>query len=126
MHRCESPAADDERERQFLRYAHVFTVQTAYTALANARGKIEERLARWLLMTHDRVDGDKLGLTQKFISLMLGVRRADITGALQGFDAKGLIERARSSVVINDRDGLVEAANGLYGPPEAEFKRLFP
>jgi CRP-like cAMP-binding protein len=75
MHRCESPAADDERERQFLRYAHVFTVQTAYTALANARGKIEERLARWLLMTHDRVDGDKLGLTQKVISLMLGVRR---------------------------------------------------
>jgi CRP-like cAMP-binding protein len=109
----------------FLRYAHVFAVQTAYTALANARGNIEERLARWLLMTHDRMDGDKLGLTHEFISLMLGVRRAGVTSALQGFEAKGLIERARSTVVIKDRAGLEEAANGLYGPPEAEFKRLF-
>jgi CRP-like cAMP-binding protein len=109
----------------FLRYAHVFAVQTAYTALANARGNIEERLARWLLMTHDRMDGDKLGLTHEFISLMLGVRRAGVTGALQGFEAKGLIERARSIVVVKDRAGLVEAANGLYGPPEAEFERLF-
>jgi CRP-like cAMP-binding protein len=108
-----------------LRYAHVFAVQTAYTALANARGNIEERLARWLLMTHDRLDGDKLGLTHEFISLMLGVRRAGVTSALQGFEAKGLIERARSTVVIKDRAGLEEAANGLYGPPEAEFKRLF-
>jgi len=110
----------------FLRYAHVFAMQTGYTALANARGNIEERLARWLLMTHDRMDGDKLGLTHEFISLMLGVRRAGVTGALQGFEAKGLIERARSSVILKDRDGLVEVANGLYGPPEAEFKRLFP
>jgi CRP-like cAMP-binding protein len=66
----------------------VFAVQTGYTALANARGNIEERLARWLLMTHDRMDGDKLGLTHEFISLMLGVRRAGVTGALQGFEAK--------------------------------------
>ena len=109
----------------FLRYAHVFAVQTGCTALANARGNIEERLARWLLMTHDRMDGDKLGLTHEFISLMLGVRRPGVTDALQGFEAKGLIERARSTVVVKDRAALVEAANGLYGPPEAEFKRLF-
>ena len=83
------------------------------------------RLARWLLMTHERMDGDKLGLTHEFISLMLGVRRAGVTSALQGFEAKGLIERARSTVVVKDRAGLVEAANGLYGPPEAEFERLF-
>src|SRR5262249_31766589 len=73
----------------FLRYAHVFAVQTGYTALANARGSIDERLARWLLMTHDRVDGDKLGLTHEFISLMLGVRRAGVTAALQAFEGKG-------------------------------------
>jgi Crp-like helix-turn-helix domain len=79
----------------FLCHTHVFTVQTGYAALANARGKIEEGLARWLLTTHDRMDGDKLGLTQEFISLMLGVRRAGVTDALQGFEAKGLIERAR-------------------------------
>ena len=108
-----------------LRYAHVFAVQTGYTALANARGNIEERLARWLLMTHDRMDGDRLEITHEFISLMLGVRRAGVTDALRRFEAKGLIERARSTVVIKDRAGLEEVANGLYGPPEAEFKRLF-
>jgi hypothetical protein len=48
-----------------------------------------------------------------------------VTGALQAFEAKGLIERARSIVVVKDRAGLVDAANGLYGPPEAEFERLF-
>src|SRR5689334_20408258 len=60
----------------FLRYAHVFIVQSGSTALANARGKLEERLARWLLMAHDRTDGDQLLLTQEFLALMLGTRRA--------------------------------------------------
>lgn len=109
----------------FLRYAHVYAVQMGYTALASARGSIEERLARWLLMTHDRIDGDKLGLTHELISSMLGVRRAGVTGALQAFEAKGLIERARSSIIMKDRRGLLETANAFYGPPEAEFKRLF-
>jgi hypothetical protein len=56
---------------------------------------------------------------------MLGVRRAGVTGALQGLEANGLIERGRSTVVVKDRARLVEATNGLYGPPEAEFERLF-
>jgi CRP-like cAMP-binding protein len=109
----------------FLRYAHVFAVQSAYTALANARGNIEERLARWLLMTRDRVDDDEMVLTHEFIALMLGVRRAGVTGALQAFEGRGLIETARGSVTVRDRDGLEETANGLYGVPEAEFERLF-
>jgi CRP-like cAMP-binding protein len=74
--------------RCFLRYAHVFTVQSGYTALANARVDSEERLARWLLMTPDRVDDDKMVLTHEFIALMLGVRRAGATSALQGFKSK--------------------------------------
>lgn len=111
--------------RCFLRYAHVFTVQTGYTALANARGNIEERLARWLLMTRDRVDGDELLLTHEFIALMLGVRRAGVTGALQAFEGRGLIATARGSVTMKDRDGLEEFANGLYGPPESELERMF-
>ena len=109
----------------FLRYAHVFGVQSGYTALANARGNIEERLARWLLMSRDRVDDDEMLLTHEFIALMLGVRRAGVTGALQAFEGKGLIETARGSVTVKDRDGLEESANGLYGAPEAEFERLF-
>ena len=109
----------------FLRYAHVFAVQSGYTALANARGNIEERLARWLLMTRDRVDDDEMVLTHEFIALMLGVRRAGVTSALQAFESKALIETARSSITVKDRDGLEEHANGLYGAPEAEFERLF-
>jgi CRP-like cAMP-binding protein len=109
----------------FLRYAHVFGVQSGYTALANARGNIEERLARWLLMTRDRVDDDEMLLTHEFVALMLGVRRAGVTTALQVFERRGLIETARGSVTIKDRDGLEESANGLYGPPEAELERMF-
>jgi len=109
----------------FLRYAHVFNVQSGYTALANARGRIEERLARWLLMSRDRVDDDEMLLTHEFIALMLGVRRAGVTGALQALESKGLIDTARGSITMKDRDGLEEYANGLYGPPEAEFERLF-
>jgi CRP-like cAMP-binding protein len=109
----------------FLRYAHVFAVQSGYTALANAQGNIEERLARWLLMTRDRVEADEMLLTHEFIALMLGVRRAGVTMALKAFEDKGLIETARGRVTMKDRDGLEESANGLYGPPEAEFERLF-
>jgi CRP-like cAMP-binding protein len=109
-----------------LRYAHVFTVQASYTALANAHGKIEERLARWLLMAQDRIASDELLLTHEFLALMLGVRRAGVTVALQHFEQAGLITTGRGNIVIKDRDGLEEGANGLYGAPEAEFERLFP
>jgi CRP-like cAMP-binding protein len=121
-------AAMDESStmlRCFLRYAHVFAVQSGYTALANARGKIEERLARWLLMAHDRSEGDTLELTHDFLALMLGTRRAGVTTALGHFESKGVVETARGAVTVKDRDGLEECANGLYGVPEAEFERLF-
>src|SRR5262249_4175929 len=109
-----------------LRYAHVFSIQVEHTALANAQGKIEERLSRWLLMAHDRIDGDKLLLTHELLAVMLGVRRAGVTTALHELESKGLISTARGSLTVLDRDGLEESANGLYGVPEAEFDRLFP
>src|SRR5262245_21065219 len=109
-----------------LRYVHLYIVQTGYTALANARGKIEERLARWLLMAHDRTEGDTLALTHEFLSLILGVRRAGVTAALNELEARALISSKRGCITITDRQGLEAAANGLYGVPEAEFERLFP
>ena len=111
--------------RCFLRFSHVFGVQSGYCALANAQGKIEERLARWLLMAQDRIEADELVLTHEFLALMLGVRRAGVTTALQHFERKGVVETARGAVTVKDRDGLAECANGLYGVPEAEFERLF-
>jgi CRP-like cAMP-binding protein len=111
--------------RTFLRFAHVFGVQSGYTALANAQGTLEERLARWLLMAHDRIADDQLLLTHEFLALMLGTRRAGVTTALGHFDRKGVVETARGAVTVLDRQGLEECANGLYGEPEAEFERLF-
>jgi CRP-like cAMP-binding protein len=83
----------DERSntlhRAMLRYAHAYLLQTTATALANGRSN-EERLARWLLMARDRVGDDRLPLTHEFLSLMLGVRRAGVTAALQVLEKKGL------------------------------------
>ena len=110
--------------RAMLRYIHVFAVQTAQTALANARGNVTSRLARWLLMAHDRVGGDELRLTHEFLSVMLSVRRAGVTVALHELDTRGLISITRKSIVINSRSGLEAAADGLYGMAEREFDRL--
>jgi CRP-like cAMP-binding protein len=115
----------DSLLRCLLRYAHVFTVQVGYTALANARGDIKERLARYLLMARDRLDDDEMLLTHEFLALILGVRRAGVTRTLQSFETKGLVETAYGSVTVKDREGLEECANGLYGPPETEADRLF-
>ena len=108
-----------------LLYGHAFLLQTGYTAMANGRSKIEDRLARWLLMAHDRVDGDTLALTHEFLSIMLGVRRPGVTHALNLLERMGLIQASRGTITIIDRDGLIESSNGAYGAPEAEFKRLF-
>jgi CRP-like cAMP-binding protein len=109
---------------RFLHYAHAFLLQTGYTAMANGRGKIEERL-RWLLMAHDRVDGDTLTLMHEFLSVMLGVRRAGVTHAVNLLEQTGLIAANRGVITIVDREGLEESCNGAYGAPEAEFNRLF-
>ena len=106
-----------------LRYVNVFMVQGSQTALANGRGKLDERLARWLLMWHDRVLEDDLLITHEFLALLLGVRRQGVTVALHELEGKGLIRSTRSHVRVLDRDGLQQAANGFYGIPEAEYDR---
>jgi CRP-like cAMP-binding protein len=106
-----------------LRYVNVFMVQGSQTALANGRGRLDERLARWLLMWHDRVLADELVITHEFLALLLGVRRQGVTVALHELEGKGLIRSTRSHVRVLDRDGLQRAANGFYGIPEAEYDR---
>jgi CRP-like cAMP-binding protein len=107
-----------------LRFAQAFMLQTASTAMANGLGKVEQRLARWLLMAHDRTEGDELSLTHEFLSLMLGVRRAGVTTALHMLEEQRLISKARKHIVVADRAGLMAFATGLYGRPEAESLRL--
>jgi len=97
----------------------------SFTALANGRYRLQERLARWLLMAHDRVDGDHVALTHEFLALMLGVRRPGVTAALNAFEEERLIRVHRGGLTILDRGKLEEAANGCYGMPEAEYARVF-
>jgi CRP-like cAMP-binding protein len=108
-----------------LKFAQSLVTQMVYTALANGRYKLEERLARWLLMADDRAQGEPLHLTHEFLSLMLGTRRAGVTVALQHFQKAGVIQTRRGTIIIIDREFLETAANGSYGTPEMEYKRIF-
>ena len=100
--------------RSMLRYVHAFLEQATRTAVANGRRKIEERLARWLLMADDRLDGPELPLTHEFLAMMLGVRRPGVTVAMQGLECAGIIARKRGHVVIVDRGALEKMSNGTY------------
>jgi CRP-like cAMP-binding protein len=108
-----------------LKFAQAFAIQTAHTAIANARAKLHERLARWLLMAHDRVPGDVLPLTHEFLSLMLAVRRAGVTEAINVLKQGALIEAHRAEIRVLNRKGLEKIAGSFYGVPETEYRRLF-
>ena len=106
------------------RAAHVLHVQVSQTALANGRQTVEQRLARWLLMAHDRLEGDQIGLTHEFLAFMLGVRRPGVTVALHLLEGNGAIRSKRNVIVILDRDILKRIAGPSYGRPEALFETL--
>ena len=108
-----------------LCYIQSLLIQTASTALANGHAKLEERLARWLLMVHDRMDGLIVPLTHEFLAVMLGVRRPGVTVALHILEGKGLIRTVRGQVTILSRKGLIQQSRGSYGVAEAEYLRLF-
>jgi CRP-like cAMP-binding protein len=108
----------------FLRYIHSCSLQMAHSALANARYSVYERLARWLLMVHDRLDGDDLPLTHEFLSLMLGVRRSGVTDQIHILEGGHAIKATRGNVKVLDRAKLRQIADGCYGVPEREYERL--
>jgi CRP-like cAMP-binding protein len=116
--------ASETLRNLLLKFAHVFMVQTAHTAIANARAKIDRRLARWILMAHDRIGDDTLLLTHEFLALMLGVRRAGVTVSLQSLKRQKLIDTARNQIFMLNRKGLERMARDSYGVPEKEYRRL--
>jgi CRP-like cAMP-binding protein len=116
--------SSDTLQPMLLKFAQTFMTQTAHTAIANGRAKLEERLARWLLMAHDRLDGNELPLTHEFLSLMLAVRRAGVTTAVHSLESEGLIRSQRGKITILDREGIEKIAGAYYGTPEAEWQRL--
>ena len=107
-----------------LRFVNSLQIQTGCTALVNARLRLVDRLARWLLMCDDRVAGGRFSITHEFLATMLGVRRPGVTIALQELEGLALIRSRRSEVIILDRPGLIALASGGYGESEAEYTRL--
>jgi len=105
-------------QQSLLRCVSAFLIQTTETALANGRSKNEERLARWLLMAHDRLDGGELPLTHKLLGVMLGVQRSAVTATVQALERKGLIKAGLRVITVLDREGLVRFSNGAYVAPD--------
>jgi CRP-like cAMP-binding protein len=103
--------------RILLRYVHSFMTQTTQTALANGRSKIEERLARWLLMADDRIGSGEVRLTHEFLGVMLGVQRPGVTVALQELERRGFIGHRRGLITIFNREALRKSSNGTYVQP---------
>jgi CRP-like cAMP-binding protein len=107
-----------------LRYTQALLTQIAQSAACNRLHSIEQRGARWLLMTHDRVTSDRFPLTQQFLAQMLGVRRAGVSEAASQLQATGLIRYTRGVMTVTDRTGLEAAACECYRVVQREFERL--
>jgi CRP-like cAMP-binding protein len=106
------------------RYAYTQEIQIAHTAAANAQHDIVERLARWLLMCHDRIDGDEFKITHDFLAIMLACRRSGVTLALHALEECRAISSKRGLLRVLDRDVLEGIADSAYGGPEDEYARL--
>jgi CRP-like cAMP-binding protein len=100
--------------RQVLLYAHALMAQVAQTAACNRFHVVEARLARWLLMTRDRLSSNRFRLTHEFLGHMLGVRRVGVTNAAQALRQRNLINYNRGDIAIVDPRGLESAACSCY------------
>ena len=107
-----------------LRYVQAILTQISQTAVCNRLHAIEQQLCRWLLLSHDRLNSDKLVMTHDLISNMLGVRREGITLAAKKLAERKLITNKRGTITVIDRQGLEAAACECYEVVNAEYNRL--
>jgi CRP-like cAMP-binding protein len=109
---------------QMLRYVNVLLIQNAQISLCNARHDITERVARWLLLAHDRLDCGEIPVTHERLSTSLAVRRAGITEALARLEGTGALRRHRGTVEVSDRSALETQACECYHIIAGEFRKL--
>jgi CRP-like cAMP-binding protein len=108
------------------RHLYALMRQILYGAACNRLHSMEERCARWLLMTHDRAAGDTFPLTQEFLSHMLGVRRSTVNVATGMLKKAGFISHKRGKITVVDRAGLESAACGCYQAIIAVYDSVYP
>ena len=107
-----------------LRFVHSFTEQMTGTLIGALRDNVEQRLARWLLMLHDRVAGDVLHVTHGELAGALHVRRASVTDCLHVLEGKSVVRCSRGQLIVRDRAALRRAAGESYGVAEDSYRRL--
>lgn len=108
------------------RYTQALFSQVSQSSACNRLHAIEQRCARWLLQTHDRVSSDRFSLTQEFLAQMLGVQRSSVNGAAATLQDQRLIRYSRGVITVLDRNGLEGAACECYRIIADEFARLIP
>jgi CRP-like cAMP-binding protein len=127
MVRCPIELLQAEFERSnhtrdlFVSYSETLLSQVQQTVACNAMHSIEQRICRWLLMMHDRAEGEILAYTHEFLSHMMGANRKSVTLAAQSMQAAGLISYSRGQIQVLDRPGLEKAACECYAIVKARF-----
>ena len=101
-------------QRELFLFTHLLMIQIAQTAACNRFHLVTQRMARWMLMTSDRVNSNEFRITQEFLALMLGVRRSGVSVAMCGLRERKLIVYRRGTITILDHGGLVTASCGCY------------
>ncbi len=115
-----NPALQD----QLYRYTFALMAQISQTAACNRFHEADERLARWLLMTRDRIGSDEFSLTHEFLAHMLGLRREGVTQAANALKRRGVITYSRGKIRILNTRELGAAACGCYQAVQSMFKRV--
>jgi CRP-like cAMP-binding protein len=114
-------SADGSLQRLLHRNTHALMIQISQSAACNRFHQVEARLARWLLMTHDRIGSDEFRLTHKFLSDMLGVRREGVTNAATVLQRNKLMTYSRGHITILNRAGLEAATCKCYSIIKSEY-----
>lgn len=115
---------DPSLQQHLLRYALVFQNMTTQSAVCNGNHALEQRAARWLLMMHDRADGDEFAMTQEFLSMMLSVHRPAVNITARLFQQSGLISYGNGRLRVIDRPGLEASACECYAAVQEQFHQL--